>query len=93
MLRVWVDDHRVIEESFGGRVTRKLGGLELRRGRLTDTLEVAPGRREVRVQVAWEDNVKTESAWATFKAGSSLRLKARLGSLGGIRKDLSLEWD
>jgi hypothetical protein len=92
-LRVWVDDHPVIGEPFGGRVTRRLGGLEMRKGRVTDTLEVAPGRREVRVQVSWEDNVRTESAWANFKAGATLRLKARLGSMGGIRKDLSLDWD
>jgi hypothetical protein len=91
-LKVWVDDVQVIEEDFGGRVTRDIAGLKLRKGRLADALEVAPGRREVKVQVAWEDNVKTETAWANFKAGSTLRLKARLGSLGGLRKDLSLEW-
>jgi hypothetical protein len=93
VLRVWVDDHAVIQESFGGRVTRRLGGLEMRKGRLSGVLEVSPGRREVRVQVAWDDDVKTASAWATFKPGAMLRLKARLGSLGGLRKDLTLDWD
>jgi hypothetical protein len=93
VLKVWVDDEQVIEQPFGGRVTRKIGGLELRKGRVTDALEVQPGRREVRVQVSWEDNVKTESIWANFRAGASLRLKARLGGLAGLRRDLSLEWN
>jgi hypothetical protein len=92
VLNVWVDDQSVIEEPFGSRVTRRIGGIELRKGHLSERLEVAPGRREVRVQVAWEDSVKSQSAWATFKAGETLRLKARLGSLAGLRKDLSLEW-
>ena len=91
-LRVWVDEQPVIEEDFGGRVTRDIAGLKLRKGQLSDALEVAPGRREVKVQVSWEDNVKTESAWANFKPGSTLRLRAKLGSMGGLRKDLSLEW-
>ncbi len=91
-LRVWVDDQPVIEEDIGGRVTKEIAGSKRRKGRISDTFEVAPGRREVRVQVSWDDNVKTENAWANFKAGSMLRLKAKLGGLGGLRKDLSLEW-
>jgi hypothetical protein len=92
-LRVWVDDQPVIDEAFGGRIIRKFGGLELRKGHLSDELEVAPGRREMRVEVSWEDNVKTETISADFKAGSTLRLKARFGGMGGLRKDLSLEWN
>ncbi|MGE0454433.1 MAG: serine/threonine-protein kinase [Vicinamibacteria bacterium] len=91
-LRVWVDDDRVVEETIGGRVTRDIAGLKFRKGRLSDTLEVIPGRRLVRVQVAWDDNVKSESLYATFKPGETSRLRARLGSLGGLKKDLSLDW-
>jgi eukaryotic-like serine/threonine-protein kinase len=93
VLRVWVDDQPVIEEAFGGRVTREIGGIKLRKGRLSDALEVSPGRREVRVQVSWEDSAKTQRIFTNFKPGSTYRLKARLGSLGGLRKDLSLEWN
>jgi serine/threonine-protein kinase len=93
VLRVWVDDQPVIEEPFGGRVTREIGGIKLRKGRLSDALELRPGRREVRVQVSWEGNTKTERIFTNFKPGGSYRLKARMGSLGGLRKDLSLEWE
>lgn len=91
-LRVWVDDQPVIEENLGSRVTAEIAGIRLRKGRLSEALEITPGRREVRVQVAWDDNVKTESAYANFKPGSTRRLKAKLGGLGGLRKDLSLGW-
>jgi serine/threonine-protein kinase len=93
VLRVWIDDESVIQEEFDGRVTKEIAGLKLRKGRLSDTLEVKPGRREVRVQVAWDDNTKTGIARTDFKPGSTYRLKARLGGLpGGIKRDLSLEW-
>jgi hypothetical protein len=92
LLRVWVDEDLVVEESIGGRVTRDIVGIKFRKGRLSDSLEVTPGRREVRMQVAWDDNVKTKSAYANFKSHGTFRLKAKLGGLGGLKKDLSLEW-
>jgi serine/threonine protein kinase len=92
ILRVWVDDEEVIEEEFGGRVTREIAGLKLRKGRLSEALEVKPGRRDVKFQVDWDDNTKTKTARSNFRPGVTYRLKAKLGSLGGLRKDLSLEW-
>jgi hypothetical protein len=82
----------VIEQEFGGRVTKEIAGLKLRKGHLSEALEVKPGRRLVKVQVDWEENSKANSMRGNFKAGGTYRLKARLGSLGGIRKDLSLDW-
>lgn len=93
VLRVFVDDLLIVDQAFGGRVTRSVVGLEMRKGRLTRTLEVAPGRRDVRVQVSWDDNVKTEGSQTVFNPGRKLRLKAKLGSMGGLRKNLSLEWN
>jgi serine/threonine protein kinase len=92
VLRVWVDDDRVIEQEFGGRVTREIAGIKLRKGHLSEALEIKPGRRLVRVQVEWEGDSKTETTRFNFKPGATYQLKARLGSLGGLRKDLSLEW-
>jgi serine/threonine-protein kinase len=91
--RLWIDDEPIIDEPFGGRVTKEIAGLKLRKGRLSDTLEVKPGIRQIKVQVDWEDNHKVESIRGNFKTGGTYRLKARLGSLGGLRKDLSLEWN
>jgi hypothetical protein len=92
VLRVWVDDEKVIEEEFGGRVTKEFAGIKLRKGHLSDALEIKPGRRQVRVQVEWESESKTETTRFNFKPGATYQLKVRLGSLGGLRKDLSLEW-
>lgn len=93
VLRVYVDDLRVVDEAFDGRVTKKIVGLEMRKGRVTETLEVTPGLRVVKVEVLWDDNVKTERSQTFFNPGGRLRLKAKLGSMGGLRKDLSLEWN
>jgi hypothetical protein len=93
VFRLYVDDLRVIDEPFGGRVTKKIVGVEMRKGRLTETLEVTPGLRIVKVEVLWDDNVKAERSQTFFNPGSRLRLKAKLGSMGGLRKDLSLEWN
>jgi len=93
VFRLYVDDLRVIDEPFGGRITKKIVGMEMRKGRLTETLEVMPGLRVVKVEVLWDDNIKTERSQTFFNPGSRLRLKAKLGSMGGLRKDLSLEWN
>jgi serine/threonine-protein kinase len=90
-LRVWVDEKSVLEEGLDSRVTKRFAGIDLRKGRRQDSLEVSPGRHEVKVQVAWDDNVKTESIWANFKPGTERRLEARLRGVGGLR-DLALHW-
>jgi serine/threonine-protein kinase len=94
-LRVWVDDVLVVEERLDSRVTRKVAALKLRKGSVEETLEMSPGRHEVKVQVAWEDNVKTQYISGHFSPGSTRRLSAKLGAgLGGlVKKDLKLEWE
>jgi hypothetical protein len=54
-----------------------------------ELMDVSPGTHEVRVQVKWEDNEKTERISGIFKAGVTKRLEA---SLGRLRKNLSLDW-
>ena len=90
-LRVFVDGAVVIEADIEGRVTKRVAGLTLRKGSLQDSFEVEPGRHEVRVRVAWDGNVKSESIWANFEPGSKRRLEARLRGVGGLQ-DLSLKW-
>jgi hypothetical protein len=90
-LRVLVDDTVVIEADLDSRVTRRVAGLTLRKGSVQDSFEVAPGRHEIRVRVAWNGNVKDESLWANLQPGSRRRLEARLRGIGGLQ-DLSLKW-
>ncbi len=93
VLSIFVDELMVVDRPFGGRVTRSIVGLDMRKGHLIETLEVVPGLHELRVRVAWDDNVKTERSQTFFNPGGRLRLRAKLGSMGGLRKDLSLEWN
>jgi hypothetical protein len=92
VLQVFVDDVKVVDEPVDGRVTRKIAGIEMRKGRSVEVLEVVPGERIVRVQVLWDDNAKSEKTRLVFRPGARARLKVRLGGLGGLRKDLSLDW-
>ncbi len=92
VLRVWVDDDQVIERKFTGQVTKGFAGIKLRKGRVSEALEVKPGRREVKVQVGWDDKSQVDSVTINLKPGETYHVDATLGSLGGIRKDLSLRW-
>jgi serine/threonine protein kinase len=93
LLRIFVDDEAVMRQSLGGKVTKRILGIPIRRGRMTETIEIAPGRHTLRVQVSWDDTVKTEEARASFEPGGRKTLRARLGSIGGLRKNLSLDWN
>ena len=79
-LRVFVDDATVIEADLDSRVTKRIAGINLRKGGLRDSFEVEPGRHEIRVRVAWGGNVKNESIWANFQPGSKRRLIWMSGS-------------
>ncbi len=88
-LRIWVDDRLVVEEDIEGHVSKEIIGIKMRKGRVEDVLKVSPGKREVRVQVTWEDNSREERLLGTFKSGGTRHLEIRLGRL---LKNLSLEW-
>jgi serine/threonine-protein kinase len=89
-LRLWVDDSLVLDEGLESRETKKAVVFKGRKGNLERSVDVSPGAHEIRMEVAWEDNVKTKETSGSFKAGSTRRLSARLG--GVIRRNLSLEW-
>jgi hypothetical protein len=89
-LRVWVDGELVKDEKVEGRITKRVAGIKLRKGTFDDTVEVKPGRREIKVQVRWEDGERTDRIAGIFKAGATRRLEVTLGRL---LKDLTLEWN
>jgi hypothetical protein len=88
-LRVWVDDELVVDQKLTSRVRTEALVFKVRRGNVMELMDVSPGTHEVRVQVKWEDNEKTERISGIFKAGVTKRLEA---SLGRLRKNLSLDW-
>ena len=88
-LRVWVDDEPVLDQAFGARVTRKILSLRIRKGSVEEVVDVAPGRREVKVQVQWDDNTRTEATAATFKPGVTRTLEIRILRVLNV---LTLDW-
>ena len=88
-LRVWVDDEEVLDQGFGGRVTKKILSLRIRKGSVDEVLKVTPGRHEVRVQVQWDGNTRTEVTAATFKPGATRILEIRILRVLNV---LTLDW-
>jgi len=89
-LRVFVDDELAVDERLSGQQKKKALVFRLHEGSFRDELEVPAGLHEVRVEVRWDDNVKTERIVGAFRPGATRRLQA---SLGRIRRDLNLEWN
>jgi hypothetical protein len=88
-LRVWVDDDLALEDELDSRVTKKILSFRVRKGMVAETLEVPTGRRQVKVQVRWADNIKTETTSAMFRPNATRRLEIRVSRLLG---GLSLRW-
>ena len=88
-LQVWVDDVRVVDEDFDGRVARKLLSLELHKGLVQQRLTLSPGRHDVRVDVRWDDNSKSARISGVFRPGASRQLDVQVSRIGG---KLSLAW-
>jgi len=88
-LRVFVDDDLALEESLAGQKRKKALVFGMHEGSFREDLDVPSGLHEVRLEVRWEDNVRTERIVGNFRSGTTRRLEA---SLGRIRRDLNLEW-
>jgi len=88
-LKIWVDGELVKDEKVGGRITKRVIGIKLRKGTYHDVLELRPGRHEIQVQVSWDDGERTERISGTFSEGATRRLDVNLGRL---LKELTLEW-
>ncbi|HEV7500789.1 MAG TPA: hypothetical protein VGQ33_12335, partial [Vicinamibacteria bacterium] len=88
-LQVWVDDARVVNDDFDGRITRKILSFELRKGLVQQRLALAPGRHSVRVTVRWDDNTKTARITGAFHPGVARKLDVEVSRIGG---KLGLSW-
>jgi hypothetical protein len=88
-LRVFVDDELALEQRLTGQPKKKALLFKLHEGTFREELDVPAGLHEVRMEVRWDDNVRTERIVGSFRSGATRRLEA---SLGRIRRDLKLEW-
>ena len=81
-LRLWVDGTLRLDKRLGkgtvARVALRPLGDSARGG-----IEVAPGVHDVKVEVAWDDNVRTERVRATFRPGDRRVLAARFVASSG----------
>ena len=89
VLRLWVDEEKVIDEEVSARVAKKIVAVTVREGRLEKTLLVPPGDREFRVEVAWDDEAKVKTLSTSVEADTRRTLLVKIGRL---RKNLSVEW-
>jgi eukaryotic-like serine/threonine-protein kinase len=87
LLRVFVDGETVLEEELDARRTKKVLLFKVSQGAVRETIDVAPGKHTVRVQVKWDENVRQQSVAGTFREGVTRRLRVRVGRLLG---DLSV---
>jgi hypothetical protein len=88
-IRVWVDRQQVLDEQLGGRVEAQVAGIEFRSGYVGANIPVAPGRREVTVQVDWDDNSRFDTVVGTFREADPRRLRVRIDR---FIKKMSLDW-
>jgi hypothetical protein len=88
-LTLWIDGAIRLAAPLSGRVTRKVLFVSIRKGSLERSLGVAPGVHRIRVEVRWDDNVRTDRIWGTFRSGRVQHLQI---SVGTVFKDLSLGW-
>ncbi|HXK08224.1 MAG TPA: serine/threonine-protein kinase [Vicinamibacteria bacterium] len=88
-IRVFVDDQLALEEELKGQERTTALVFRTHAGSFREDLEVRPGLHEVRVEVRWDENVRSEHIIGKFRPGVTRRLEA---SLGRIRHDLDLQW-
>jgi hypothetical protein len=87
-LQLWLDERLLVDRPVAGQESRKLL-VTVRSGSLREEVEVPAGRHDIRVQVSWDGNQKTERIFGTLKEGETRRLEVRLGR---VRKNLSVDW-
>lgn len=88
-IRIWVDRQQVLDEQLGGRVRAQVAGIRFRSGFVGAEIPVAPGRREVTVQVDWDDNSRFEAAVGSFQERGRRRLRVRIDR---FIKKMTLDW-
>jgi|SRR5438552_3594457 len=89
-IRLWIDGQPRLDRPLDGALARRASITTPRRDAASPLVDVEPGTHDVRVELTWDDNVRTEHVKAAFRPDESRRLVARLG--GFFKKTLSLRW-
>jgi serine/threonine protein kinase len=86
---VWLDGVVALETKLRAEVSKKLVALRVHKGHLEQTLDVEPGRHEIKVEVTWNESRRTETQVADVTDGQTGLLSVRVG---GLTNDMSLDW-
>jgi eukaryotic-like serine/threonine-protein kinase len=81
-LRLWIGDALRLDRALDGRSGKKVT--------VGEVMEVEPGAHRVKLQVAWDQNVREGAVTATFLPSENRRLTARLGGL--LKKKIAMQW-
>jgi hypothetical protein len=80
---VWLDDKLVLRAALSSVVSKKILFFSFRNGRVRETLQVAPGKRLLRVEVHGKDRTDRAQVVAEFRSGARRRLDVREGPSRG----------
>ena len=89
-VQVWVDDAVVLEKAIGGRVTKKVLNFRIYKGSFSETVDVEPGDRTVRVQVIGEGYSGSKRIKGGFGSGMTRLLRAEVTPWP--KRELQLSW-
>jgi hypothetical protein len=84
-----VDDARVVNDDFDGRITHTILLFELRTGLVQQRLAHRPWPPHRPRDRAWEDNTRTARISGAFRSGVSRTLDVDVSRIGG---KLALAW-
>jgi hypothetical protein len=84
---VWVDGELAYSGSLVGNSKRKFGVIPSVQGSLSETLPVAPGMHQIKVQIVSDSGVRESTISGDFARHGQRTLSASVG-----RGDLSLNW-
>ena len=86
-LSVWLDGDLAYSGSLVGNSKRKFGVIPSVQGSLSETLPVAPGTHQIKVQVVSDSGIRESTISGEFARHGQRTLSANVG-----RGDLSLNW-
>jgi hypothetical protein len=88
-LKVWIDEALAVDAGLQAPVTKRIVAFAIREGRLARPLALEPGRRQIKVQIAWDEERRAASAAFEAKPDDTRILEVRLA---GRAKELALDW-